>query len=95
MNPEWTKKVDAVLDRVRDPESGLPVAELGIVKKVRLSEQEKTLYVFLDTYGHLPRCVTCAAIAQTVLAGIARDLETAFREAFPGIAVEIVPAGAP
>jgi hypothetical protein len=50
--------------------------------------------VFLDTYGHLPRCVTCAAIAQAVLAGIVRDLDAAFREAFPGMAVEIVPAGA-
>jgi metal-sulfur cluster biosynthetic enzyme len=93
MSAEWTSKVDAVLDRVRDPESGLPVSELGIVKKVRLSEQEKTLYVFLDTYGHLPHCVTCAAIAQTILAGIVRDLEAAFGEAFPGIRIEILPAG--
>ncbi|NPU86486.1 MAG: DUF59 domain-containing protein [Syntrophaceae bacterium] len=93
MNAEWTKKVDAVLDRVRDPESGLPVSDLGIVKRVRLSEQEKTLYVFLDTYGHLPRCVTCAAIAQTVLAGIARDLQAAFGEAFPGMEITILPAG--
>ncbi|PKN35195.1 MAG: hypothetical protein CVU61_04280 [Deltaproteobacteria bacterium HGW-Deltaproteobacteria-19] len=93
MNAEWTKRVDAVLDRVRDPESGLPVSQLGIVKKVRLSEQSNTLYVFLDIYGHLPRCVTCAAIAETVLAGIVRDLEAAFGEAFPGVTVEIVPAG--
>jgi metal-sulfur cluster biosynthetic enzyme len=90
---EWTKKVDAVLDRVRDPESGLSVAELGVVKKVRLSEKESTLYVFLDTYGHLPKCVTCAAIAQTVLAKIVRDLEDAFGEAFPGLRVEVIPAG--
>lgn len=93
MNAEWTKTVDAVLDRIRDPESGLPVSELGIVKKVRLSEQEKKIYIFLDTYGHLPKCVTCAAIAQTVLAGIARDLQAAFGEAFPGLEIIILPAG--
>lgn len=92
MNEEWTKKVDAVLDRVRDPESGLPVSELGVVKKVRLSEKERTLYVFLDTYGHLPKCVTCAAIAQMVLAGIARDLKEAFGEEFPGMEVVVLPA---
>lgn len=94
MSEAWMKKVDEVLDRVRDPESGLMVSELGVVKKVRLSEKEKTLYVFIDAYGHLPKCVTCAAIAQAILAGITRDLEAAFREAFPGFSVEIVPAGA-
>jgi metal-sulfur cluster biosynthetic enzyme len=92
VNAEWTEKIDAVLERVRDPESGLPVARLGIVKRVRLSEKEKKLYVFLDTYGHLPKCVTCAAIAQTVLAGIARDLNEAFGKEFPGFEVVVLPA---
>jgi len=94
MNAEWTKKVDAILDRVRDPESGLPISQLGIVTKVRLSEQGKMLYIFLDTYGHMPNCVTCAAIAETILVGITRDLKAAFEEAFPGLEVQILPAGA-
>jgi len=35
MPPEMIAKIDAVLERVKDPESGLPIARLGLVKRLR------------------------------------------------------------
>ncbi len=85
MNPDMTKKIDAILDRVKDPESGLSVSELGIVKRVRYSEGENTLYVFTDFQNHMPNCRTCAFIAGHVAERIARDLIVEFHMDFPGL----------
>ncbi len=90
MKPEMTQKIDAVLDRVKDPESDLPVARLGVVKRVRYNEDLKTLYVFTDFYTHLPKCVTCAAIASTIASTIIRDLRKEFQAEFPDLSIEFV-----
>ncbi len=45
MNSIMKEKIDSVLDRVKDPESDLSVAQLGLVKKVRYSEDNKLLYI--------------------------------------------------
>ncbi|HOK06084.1 MAG TPA: hypothetical protein P5269_01715 [Syntrophales bacterium] len=85
-----TAKIEGVLDRVKDPESGLPVGALGFVRRLRYSEKEKILYVFLDTYGHLPKCITCAAVAKLVMEGIIRDLRTELEREFPDLKVTFV-----
>jgi len=90
MPPEMIKKIDAVLDRVKDPESGLPVGQLGFVKRFRYNEKDRLLYVFADTYRHLPKCVTCAAIAGAVMSGIIRDLTAELQKEFPDLAIEFV-----
>jgi len=90
MPPEMIRKIDAVLERVKDPESNLPIAQLGLVKRLRYSEKEKKLYVFTNAYQHLPKCVTCAAIAQTIVATIIRDLTAEFEKEFPYLTVEFV-----
>ncbi len=90
MSPEMIEKIEAVLERVKDPESGLPVASLGFIKRFRYNEQEGKMYVFADMYGHLPKCVTCAAIAGTVISGIIRDLTAELKNEFPGLSVEFV-----
>lgn len=41
MSPLMIEKIDRVLERVKDPESGLPVSRLGLVKRFRYSEREK------------------------------------------------------
>jgi len=90
MPPEMIKKIDAVLKRVKDPESNLPIARLGLVKRLRYSEKENKLYIFTNVYQHLPNCVTCAAIARTIVATIIRDLTTEFEKEFPDLAIEFV-----
>ena len=90
MKPEMIQKIDAVLDRVKDPESNLPVMQLGMVNRVRYNENRKTLYVFTDIHTHLPRCVTCAAIASTIASTIIRDLRKELQAEFPDFSIEFV-----
>jgi len=90
MKPEMIRKIDAILDRVKDPESDLPVAQLGVVKRIRYNENLKTLYVFTDLHTHLPRCVTCAAIASTIASTIIRDLRKELQAEFPDLSIEFV-----
>ncbi len=90
MTPEMTKKIDSVLERVRDPESNLPIAELGVVKRLRYNEEKKALYIFTDFYSHLPKCVTCAAIANAIASTIIRDLTAELQKEFPKLTIEFV-----
>lgn len=90
MPPEMIEKIDRVLERVKDPESGLSIAQLGLVKRFRYREGEKKLFVFTEVYPHLPKCITCAAIAKTIVSTIFRDLTTELQREFPGLTVEIV-----
>ena len=90
MSPLMIEKIDRVLERVKDPESGLPVSRLGLVKRFRYSEREKKIFVFTDVYPHLPKCVTCAAIARTIVSAIIRDLTAELEREFPELSVEFV-----
>jgi len=44
MNTEMIRKIDAVLERVKEPESGLSIAQLGLVAKLRYNPTKKKLY---------------------------------------------------
>jgi len=90
VNPEMIKKIDDVLDRVKDPESGLSVLHLGLVKRVRFSEEHKKLYVFTDFQSHMPDCKTCVFIAKLVGENILRNLDVEFNLEFPDLEIEFV-----
>lgn len=83
MNPEMIRKIDAVLEQVKDPESGLSISQLGLVKRVRYVEDKKILYVFTDFQSHMPDCKTCVFIAKLVAERILQELTVAFHLAFP------------
>jgi metal-sulfur cluster biosynthetic enzyme len=42
------EKIDRVLDTVKEPETGLTMAQLGFVERVRYYEEKKKLTVFSD-----------------------------------------------
>ncbi len=84
------KKIDTVLDRVKDPESGLSVLHLGLVKRVRFSEARKKLFVFTDFQSHMPDCKTCVFIAKMVGENILRNLTVEFNLEFPDLEIEFV-----
>ena len=91
MTPEMTKKIDSVLERVKDPESNLSIAQLGVVKKLRYTEEERALYIFTDLHSHMPKCVTCAAIVNTIIAStIIRNLTAELQKEFPTLTIEFV-----
>ena len=84
------KRIDDILDSVADPESGLSVARLGLVTKVRYAEKQNLLYIFTDFQSHRPECVTCAGISMMIMSKIITDLENAFHKAFPDCTIEFV-----
>jgi len=90
MDAGMIARIEAILEKVKDPESGLSVAQLGIVKKVRYSADPGILYLFTDFGSHRPGCVTCAGIAMALSATILKNLEKEFREEFPGLEIAFV-----
>ncbi len=50
MTPEMTAAIDSILDRVKDPESEISIARLGLVKRVRYNEEKKEMYIFTDFF---------------------------------------------
>lgn len=89
-DPSVQEKIDTILKTVRDPESGLPLRDLNLVRKVRVSDDHSLIYLDVPFDQHAPGCLACAGIAMTIIAGIKRELTEAFENAFPGYTVEFV-----
>lgn len=77
------RRIDQVLDRVKDPESGYSVADLGLIQRLRYNDEKKELYIFADFLSHQPGCMTCVGIASVVIDGIRRRLVEEFSREFP------------
>lgn len=90
MNPEMTEKIASILERVKDPESGLSVEEVGVVKRVRYNEEKKEMYIVTDFVSHLPGCLTCVGIAMAVMSTIVRNLNEEFQKEFPNLTIQFV-----
>ncbi len=90
MDEEMKRKIDAVLDRVKDPESDLPISRLGVITRLRYNEEKKELYVFSDFLSHMPGCLTCVGIAATVIDGIKRRLRSELEAEFPQLSIVFV-----
>jgi Iron-sulfur cluster assembly protein len=89
MTPEMKQKIDAVLDRVKDPETGLSVAQMGLVERLRYSESNKKLLVILRAVNRrVPKC--CAIIQGLLLSSVLNDITEEFQKEFPELAIEIV-----
>lgn len=79
------RRIDEVLDRVKDPESGYSLAELGIVQRLRYNEGKKQLYIFADFVSHQPGCMACVGISSVIIDGLRRRLLEEFGREFPGV----------
>lgn len=90
MDPEMTHKIDAILGRVKDPESGLPLNRLGVITRVRYNEKKQEMYIFTDFTDHMPSCFTCRGITMAIVSSLMRDLQGEFKKEFPDITVEFV-----
>ncbi len=89
-DPSVQARIDGILKRLRDPESGLRLAELNLVRRVRVAEREKIVYLDVPFDSHTPGCMACAGIAMTIIQGIRRELLAAFENEFPGYVVEFI-----
>ena len=88
MDAEMIKKIDGVLDRVKDPESNLSVAQMGLVKKLRHAEKNKKLYVFTKAPSAPAAC--CIIVAKLLQITIAERLTQEFQKEFPDLTIEYV-----
>ena len=83
------EKIDQVLDTVKEPETGLTMAQLGFVERVRYNEQKKKLTVF--SCNLKPNHKYCCTVIQGLLiSGTINSLTDAFQKTFPELAVEVV-----
>jgi hypothetical protein len=83
-----TAKFDAVLERVKEPQSELSLGELGLVKKFSYHAPERTIVVHLDFGPQIMDCPACSAVDGFILTTIQRDLTTALEEEFPGWTIQ-------
>ncbi|MBN2873869.1 MAG: hypothetical protein JXM71_02145 [Spirochaetales bacterium] len=82
-------KFDAVINSVKEPQSELSLAELGLVTKISYYAADKTIIVFLATDAPGRECPACSAINGFVVNTIERDLKAALEKEFPGWTIEV------
>ena len=88
MDREMISKIDAVLDRVREPVSGLTVAQLGLVTRLRYLERSRRLAVYLSSVKRAKMC--CTVIAGTLQNQTLDTLTQELEREFPDLHVEYV-----
>lgn len=79
------EKIDRLLDRVKDTGSGLTLAQLGLVKKVRFNENQRKLTLFLEGISSQKAC--CAAMNLAILGDVETRLKDEFKKEFPGFEI--------
>jgi len=90
MNLGMIKKLDKVLARVKDPQSELPLNQLDLVERFRYSENQNTLYVFLNFSGLFSGCMACAGISIDAKSRIESNLKQELKNEFPNIWIKLV-----
>ncbi len=88
---EMADKFEAILKRVKEPETELSVSELNLVQRISYSETEKKFLIYMDIAS--PRnfpCFTCGVVTEQIRSSIERRLREEFMKEFPGYEVETV-----
>ena len=86
MNTIMKKKLQSVLERVRDPETNVAISELGLVERFRYYPEQKKLSVFLNPVR--PGKVCCSIISSLLLTSTLKNLMNELQKEFPDFAVE-------
>jgi metal-sulfur cluster biosynthetic enzyme len=84
MDPAIQKKIDAALARVIEPQSELPIVDLGLVSNVRYNGSLSSIEITLARGFPQGMCKTCAAIDIVTGEGLERRTREAFEKEFPG-----------
>ena len=88
MDPEMIRKIDSVLGRIKEPESNLPVAELGIIQKFRYNESKRALYIYANTYSSKKAC--CFLITKLIESDVMNRVRNELKKEFPDLTVRFV-----
>jgi metal-sulfur cluster biosynthetic enzyme len=87
MDAEMTRKIEAVLEKVKEPESLLSAAQLGLVERIRYSAENKKLRVFLNSINPTRGC--CTIIGSLLFSTTLKNLTEEFQKEFPHLSIEI------
>ena len=90
MDPSMIRRIDAVLERVKEPETFRSVGELNLVERVTYSDSERRLLVSTIIATGVSTCMVCGVVTEHLRQAIQRDLLTEFRKEFPDLDVEVV-----
>ena len=80
------KKLQSVLERVKEPETNLTISELGLVERFRYYPKQKKLSVFLNPIR--PGKICCSIISSLLLSSTLKDLMNELRKEFPDLYLE-------
>ena len=83
------QKIDHVLDRVKEPETGLSIAQLGLVERIRYSQEKKKLTVFSCNLQHNHH-YCCTVLQGLLISSTWNSLTEAFQKEFPDFAIEVI-----
>lgn len=86
MDEEMKQKLQQVLDRVKEPESGLSISTLNLVNRIRYSEARKTLQVVLNPTQSGKLC--CSVLSGLLLNTAKRNLVAELESEFPDLTVK-------
>ena len=79
------EKIDGVLDRIKDPQTGMTIAQLGLVKKIRYVEKRRKLIVFFKRLGHGKAC--CALLNMAMLTDFENLIKEGLKVQFPDFSI--------
>ena len=82
-----TRKLEGVLNTVKEPESRLSIAELGLVEKISYSAEHKKLRVFLNSINPTRSC--CTIMGSLLLYTTLENLTEELQKEFPDLSIEI------
>jgi metal-sulfur cluster biosynthetic enzyme len=82
-----TREIEGVLERVKEPESLLSIAQTGLVEKIRYSAENKKLRVFLNPINPTHSC--CTLIGSLLLSTTLKNLTEELEKEFPDLSIEI------
>ena len=87
MDPNIQKKLDDVLGRVKEPESGLNLSQLGLVERFRYNAKDRRLIVFKSKITPSKGC--CTLISNMLLHSTLESLIKELQYEFPDFSIEI------
>jgi metal-sulfur cluster biosynthetic enzyme len=89
MDTLMQQKIEDVLDRVKEAETGLSIAQLGLVERIRYNQEKKKLTVFSSNLQHNHH-YCCTVLQGLLISSTWSALTEAFQKEFPELSVEVI-----
>jgi metal-sulfur cluster biosynthetic enzyme len=86
MDELMRKKLQSVLERVKDPKTNMAISDLGLVERFRYYPKQKKLSVFLNPVQQGKVC--CSIISSLLLTSTLKNLMSELKKEFPDLSLE-------